>query len=204
MRYFAGFLQWLIRKFAGRYFSEKQWANIVMKEIIYFSGDLYNDPDFRKTAGFNDLEEKEHDRIFNEIQAAGLILAAESIKLEAQRLGDEREEFWRRACKLIPEEFFDWLSELKIEKENVDIWKKLYKLRLEEYRKGADEIKTLMKKELPSGHEKAKEVYFLMESIAISSTLHIKRGVMEPGDRVKRYLMTWLGILHEKTTKAIR
>jgi hypothetical protein len=175
-----------------------------MKEIIYFSGDLYNDPDFRKFAGFKDLDEEEHNRIFNEIQATGLIFAVESIKLEAYRLGDEREEFWWRACKLIPGEFFGWLSELKIEKEHVDTWQKLFKLRLDEYCKGAEEIKTLMKKELPSGHETAKEVYFLMESIAISSALHIKRGVMEPGDRVKRYLMTWLGILYKKTTKAIR
>lgn len=197
-------MNYLVIKFLGKYFTSDRWANFIVKETAELAGKVFNDNQFQKMAKVNELDQEEQNRIFNEVQVSGLVYGIIFIEQKRKYLGENRAALWREVAEKIPKSFCNWLSELGIEKEYADTWKKLIYLRLSEYQEGIFEIKNVLEKELKNDpRENIKEILYSLESVAISGMLHITRGKAEPGDPLKRHMMTWLGVLQDDLAKKI-
>jgi len=198
-------MNFFIRKILGPYFTSDQWANYIVKETAELAGKVFNDGHFQKLAKVKDLEQIEKDRIFNEVQVSGIVYCMLFIEQRRKHLGEKRSALWREVVQKIPGTFCGWLSELGIEREYVDIWKKLIGLRLNEYQEGIFEMRDAMEKGLADDlREDIKELFYGLESVAIGGMLHITRGKSKPGDPLKRHMMTWLTVLQADLAKKVR
>lgn len=197
-------MNYFVRKILGKYFTSNQWANFIVKETAELSGKVFNDNQFQKMAKAKELDQEERNRIFNEVQASGLVYCIIFIEQKRKYLDENRSALWREVAEKIPKTFCGWLSELGIEEEYVNIWKKLINLRLHEYQEGMFEMKNILEKELnDDSRENIKEIFYSLESVAIGGMLHITRGKAGSNDPLKRHMMTWLGVLQEDLAKKI-
>lgn len=131
---------------------------------------LFKSKKFRAFSNLNDLELVEQDRIFNEIIASGIVLAV----LMFGSLADEtnnrnKEQFYSELSLELINRYGNWLIELGGKQEHAEMFKKLIKLRADEYRKH----RRRYKREL--GQFK-KEATVWLPIVSIGGFAHITRG----------------------------
>jgi hypothetical protein len=194
----------LIRKILGKHFTSEQWADFFVKETAESAGRVFNDSQFQKQARVKECSEEEYNRIFNEVQVTGIVYGILLVEDRARYADDGRESHWRDVAEKIPEIFCQWLGELGIPQEFVDIWKKLIDLRLDEYRQGTFETKDMLERQENDLQEGEKTILARLETVAVLSMLHITRGKAKPDDPLKKHLMTWLASLEANLSKNIR
>ena len=176
---------------------EEEIAEIAKKlvEITSHSGFRYwKEEEFRKLVDFDNISQTEQDRIFNEIICSGLILAMMTLDdISSKNLALERKIVLSRVRDAIPEGYTNTLKSLGVERKFVRIWKKLIDLRKNEYFKDL----TLAKNETLAAEEfreypEVKHVWARIETIAINTLHHIRRGKTSPKDPLWRSLRLWL------------
>ncbi len=113
--------------------------------------------------------------------------------------------FWQRICKIAPDYLIDWLRELGIEKEYLDIWRDLIKLRLDEYKERKFLTRSVFREEIikHDEDESLNDSLVRVETLTISGLLHITRCKAKPGDILQKHLRTWLGVLNGKIESRI-
>lgn len=196
-------MNFFVRKILGKRFSPAEWANFLMKETAESAGMVFNDRQFQELVRFKELTEEEQNRIFNEVQAAGIVYIILLVENKATSADDSRVAHWRETAEKIPVVFCQWMTELGIPQEFVKIWEKLIDLRLDEYRQGVFETGDVLKNQVSGAREDVAAAFLRMETVSILSMLHITKGKALPGDPLKRHLMTWLGVLEAKIGKNI-
>lgn len=165
-------------------------------EIISNSGFGYwKEAEFRKLVDFENISQTEQDRIFNEIICSGLILAM-MILDDISSNGDlalEKKIVLSRVRDTIPDGYLNTLKGFGVERKFVRIWKKLIDLRKNEYFKDL----TLAKNETLAAEEfrefpEIKHAWARIETIAIDTLHHIRRGKTHVKDQLWRSLRFWL------------
>jgi len=128
-----------------------------------------------------------------------------AIRDNLPRIERERQEFWQTVYEKIPDIFIDWLNELKVEKNYVDIWRKLIDMRWEEYQEKQSLTRGIWIEELIKNQdsEKFNDAAVRVETLTVSSMLHITRGKAQRDDPLRPYLRTWLAVLNNKLEERI-
>jgi hypothetical protein len=94
---------------------------------------LFRDKQFRRLAGFEQLNQTEQDRIFNELVVAFIILIMLVLEAPDLRAAAEFRSYLSDLNKKIPKAHIDYLKASGVEKKYLRDWEKLINLRYEEY-----------------------------------------------------------------------
>ena len=161
---------------------------ILDEKTIKWAHRLYWNKDFLKLAKINELEQIEQDRIFNELIIAGLLTCVFILEIQ----GDpDAESDMNRAHR-------EYLRSIGIEKEHLDLWKKLLKMRYEEYTTSKNNARMAMieyeRKESPDGKINLDGINFTLPpfNISVGAHKHIVRGKTKGRDILFKLIMKYL------------
>ena len=216
LRPFAGFIRYgalkIMKKF--RQPDDKRpviaVSDHILNEIVLPSVfNVFRENKFRELARFKKLPVSEHDRIFNELESAGVCLAIfylNTAKLLA-RSGDYH--FWQDTEEHLSKQLQKILIGFGVDGSNAKLMRQLIEMRYAEYEELAkkvwdanDEVdKKTDFKSLPS---EMKRIAAAIEATAIGTTDHIRRGEIEEKDHLIKYLIEWLLFLNRRIGRFIR
>ena len=182
-------------------------ADQLLDKLLPSAFNVFQDSKFREAAGFDKLDQAEHDRIFNELEVAGMCLAIFCLEKREMIIGQKDFHFWRVVTEQIPVQFEKKLIELGADKENARLFSGLIKMRHDEYEKISDENFEYFEKHKDFkkvGTSEARVVLAQIHSISVGTANHILRGKLKQGHSLLRILRSWLFPLSMEITKFIR
>lgn len=159
---------------------------------------LFQDEHFRQLAGFEKLSLQEHDRIFNELVLAFIILIMLTMEAPDLRVEDDVRKYLSRLSSDIPKAHLDYLKSTGLEAVHLRDWKKLINMRFKEYardRHGARAAAMQLESEEGALDEKKLAQIQLMvpvHAVAIGCHHHNCRGVTDGQDELFKYLLNSL------------
>lgn len=160
---------------------------------------IYRHPKFRFLTSLESLEKIEQDRIFNELVVTNIVLLM--LSLEANDLGvkEELKDYFLLVKDSLPKAHCHELATLGIEKEYLDIWEKLIKLRYEEYSRNKNEIREAsMQFEAKDRELTVKDLEDIqsilpMQTAAFGCFDHVCRGKTKGKEDLLNFLVCHLG-----------
>lgn len=184
-------------------------ASHLLEELVLPSGfRIFRDSKFRDLVKFNSLSVTEQDRIFNELETAGICLALFCLDFADALVKPEDYHFWREVKDRLPKEFEENLIKMGAEKENAHLYQNLISMRYLEYKDLTQEARDIWNSEEPRFRELQTEVakhsIARVHAIAIGTAGHIRRGKFRKKDLLPRFLRSWLLYLNEDVGKFIK
>ncbi len=178
---------------------EKETEHLV-RVVCGSAYSVFLDRHFRDKVNFEKQTQTEQDRMFNELVVTALLLLISIIKDRLYFIREERKNFWRQVLQQIPSNLVNWLGSLGIEKKYLNIWRKLIDLRLNEYQQRQSQTRRTWAEEIASHPEEEllNDAMVRVETLTVSSMLHITRGKAKRDDPLRRRLRTWLSVLNNK------
>ena len=155
---------------------------------------LFQDGQFRRSAGFEQLNQTEQDRIFNELVVAFIILIMLVLEAPDLRVAEEFRGYLSDLNKKIPKAHIDFLKASGVEKKYLRDWKKLIDLRYEEYARDRHDVRAAAmqiessEKRLDLNDLSKIQMLVPVQAVAIGCHHHICRGDTEGKDDL--YKMT--------------
>lgn len=168
---------------------------------------VFQDSQFRKVAGFDKLDQGEHDRIFNELEVAAMSLCLFCLEQREAIVGNDDFYFWKEVHEQIPIQFEQKLLSFGVDKENARLFKDLIKIRYNEYEKigeGSRDYFEEHKDFKNVGNKAVKDALVRVQAVTVGTADHIRRGNLKRGDKLLRVLRNWLFPLDMEMTKFIR
>lgn len=159
----------------------------ITKKIADFSFKFFRNKKFRHMIEFGSLEEIEQDRIFNEILVSGLCLSILMFRMGRDMTEGKKRGELNELQMEMQSTYSSWLKELGTEKELADEWKKLIKMRCEEYE---NDYKKLKRKLVDP--KKGNPWIYL---VSFGGYHHIRRGKVSEDDPLFVFFMKWVGDL---------
>lgn len=155
---------------------------------------LWHSEEFRSLIDFDNLSQTEQDRIFNEVEVTGLGLIILYLdKAIADVTLTEYQIYFNDLQKSVIAFFIDFLKEIGIPEKFVKVWKQLIDIRLEEYREDYQTALDQSKHwEEFQGDLNLRKMWAQIETLAIDSLRHIRRGKTKKGDPLWKLMRTWL------------
>ena len=175
-------------------------AKSLVLDISQSGFEFWQDKDFRNLVSFETLSQTEQDRIFNEVLVTGLgLLALYLDNAKSEVALTEHQIYFNNLQKESLSFFIIYLKEIGVPAKFAKIWQKLIDLRLEEYR---EDYQTAIKesgywKEF-KGDLKLRKMWAQIETLAIDSLHHIRRGKAKTDDPLWKMIRTWLIELYKK------
>ena len=174
---------------------------------------FFKDVKFRELANFNKLTVSEHDRIFNELQAAAVCTTEYSLIEAKNYLKDGNFHFWSAVEEELPRQLQKVFSSFGIDSSNAKQMREFIKIRQREYENFArqtsmanvvmdQEVKNMIEKNLQNSSQ-IKQLLSDFLAVAYGSVNHIRRGKIEEKDPLVRYFMTWLLKLRKRLIKFV-
>lgn len=157
---------------------------------------------FRRLVNFNEIEQVEQDRIFNELAVTAILLIMFTLEAPDLRIDSEMKEYFYFLKDEVPSAHLEWLKELGIDRKHRKLWQKVIDMRYKEYQKDKEELRSVaMKveaKEQSLTTDKLKDIQMLLppQVLAIGSLSHIRRGKEKPEDPLFKMLLKWLSRLY--------
>jgi len=103
--------------------------------------ELFRDKQFRRLAGFEQLSQTEHDRIFNELVVAFLVLTMLLLEAPDLRVARELQNYLAGLNKRIPKAYVDHLRTLGVESNHLRDWEKLIAMRYDEFARDKHDVR---------------------------------------------------------------
>lgn len=213
MRKIAEIIRYLMLKMMKRGWHPEDNRPIIavcdhlLDKLIFSAFHVFNDPQFREKADFENLSQEEQDRIFNELEVSSICSCLFIIERRELIIGNRDFHFWKEVCKYLPESLKKRLLGYGVDEENAGLLKKLIKMRKDEYEKISDNLLEYMdndEKFKDVGKRISKEILSQANSIAIGTIDHIRRGKLKKGDKLIKYFHSWLIPLDIKITKFVK
>ncbi|MBI4066505.1 hypothetical protein HY411_02200 [Candidatus Gottesmanbacteria bacterium] len=154
---------------------------------------VFEDNIFRRLAQFDQLEQVERDRIFNELVLATLTLIMLTLDAPDLRTAEEMGEYFALVRDEIPKAHRETLAGYGIEKEHLDLWDKLIFMRYSEYSKDKHEARyAAMQVEAAHKEDGSLDrndmtgitLIVPIQTVAIGAHHHICRGKTEGKDEL--------------------
>jgi hypothetical protein len=143
---------------------------------------LFQERQFRRLAGFEQLNQTEQDRIFNELVVAFIILIMLVLEAPDLRATAEFRRYLSDLNKKIPKAHIEFLKASGVEKKYLRDWEKLINLRYEEYARDRHDVRAAAMQIESSGKgldlNDLSEIQMLVpvQAVAIGCHHHIFRG----------------------------
>jgi hypothetical protein len=102
---------------------------------------LFNDKQFRHLARFEQLNQTEQDRIFNELVVASVVLIMLVLEAPDLRVAGEFRDYLSNLNKKIPKAHVDYLKSLGVATKHLRIWEKLIAMRYKEYARDRHDVR---------------------------------------------------------------
>jgi len=151
---------------------------------------MFQNKEYRRSARFDALDQIEHDRIFNELVVAHLVLIMLILEAPDLRVAPEFRDHLARLKVLIPKAYVDNLKTLGVEDEHLQVWEQLISLRYEEYAKDRLEVRSaamqLEAQEKPLELDDLSRIQLLLpvQAAAIGCHHHVCRGETDGRDEL--------------------
>lgn len=156
--------------------------------------------EFREPLNFDQLDQTEQDRIFNELIAAGICLA----RLQVESLGPGH--FPPHLDEAIAKAYPDQLLSLEVPEQLVDIWRLLIDLRQNEYAEELGKESTRdedLETEL-AAMSISKESAHRIRTVSFGALYHITRGEYIPEPPVAAMMTMWAIELDLEISKILK
>ncbi len=183
-------------------------ANHILKDIIFpYIFDIFKSDRFRELAEFKKMPTSEHDRIFNELQIAGISLVVFYLRTVEPLMGPDDYNFWRDVDDRLPRELQKILISYGVDGANAKLMRQLIDMRYEEYEKMKAEVLEVNDEEnknFETLSPELKRIVSTVQAIAVGTAHHIKRGKIKEGDPLIKYLVGCLMFLQKQIGKFVR
>ena len=163
--------------------------------------------EFRNLANFKKLPVVEHDRIFNELEVAGVYLAIFCLRLMKPLVRSEDYHFWQDVEFHLPKQLQKILINYGVDGASAKLLKELTEMRGDEYEELAEkvlEVNDGEKEEFKNLPSELKDMAAFIQATAVVTTDHIRRGKINQGDSLIKYLVKWLVFLQARIAKFVR
>jgi hypothetical protein len=170
-------------------------AAALSQASAHYAFELFQNPPFRREAGFEKIDQGEQDRIFNELVVAYLVLTMLLLEAPDLRVAPDFRGYLKNLNQQIPKAYVDHLKTLGVEAGYLKDWEKLISLRYEEYARDRIEVRTaamqIESKEKPLDLEELSKIQLLVpvQAVAIGCHHHICRGDTEGRDDLFKLLL---------------
>jgi hypothetical protein len=151
---------------------------------------LFEDQQFRRLAGFEQLSRAEQDRIFNELVVAYVVLIMLALEAPDLQVASEFRDYLAGLNRRIPKAHVDHLRNLGVETRHLPDWEKLITMRYDEYardrhdvRAAAMQIESSQKRLDLEGLSKI-QMLVPVQAVAIGCHHHVCRGNTEGHDEL--------------------
>lgn len=185
----------------------KKTSQGLIKFVSQSAFKVFKDDEFRKQFNFLKIEKMEQDRLFNELTVSAICLLLFVLEDWVKWLNVEKANFWQKVREGIVKDFLNWLKELKIAQEYIDLWEKVIEMRYQEYKERLPKIYQGVgmadPKFIESNDEQRKAGYVRFMTIAIGAIHHLRRGKTNPKDPFFKELRTWLEVLNSQLEEKI-
>lgn len=177
----------------AKHVKSPEWAAEDVTDLIAkASFFLFRDKKFRLSFdNFDQMDQIEQDRIFNEIVVSGLVLAIlmyETIGELAQN--DEKRNYFVELKTEMESRYGNNLRELGVEEEFAGLWKGLIQMRADVYRKDYKKYK------IDIGDRLSVNPWTIV--VSIGGTDHVSRGKAKPESELFKIFRGWIFNLSEK------
>ncbi len=163
---------------------------------------LFQDKKFHRLADFNQLNQTEQDRIFNELVVGSIVLIMLILEAPDLRVAAELRGFLSALNKKIPEAHLDYLRSLSVESKYIQQWKKLIDMRYEEYSRDRHDVRAAAM-EIESSEKRLDlddlskiQMLVPVQTVAIGCHHHICRGNTEGRDDLFKLTLRSLSRLY--------
>ncbi len=160
--------------------------------------DLFQDKKFRRLADFDKLSKSEHDRIFNELLCAYLILIMLILEAPDLRVDSNTRNYFSDLKDRIPRAHIEQLKSLGVESEHLDDWQVLLDMRYKEYSKDKHDVRAAAmqlegaEKELDLDDLAKIQLLVPVQAVAIGTHHHNVRGKTKGKDELFKYMLASL------------
>jgi hypothetical protein len=198
-------MNFITRYFFKKYIKSEDECVQLISMVNLSAYQAFTDKEFRELVEFEKINEEEQNRIFNELTVTALIMLISVIGNRAPFIKQKRKNFWQEVREKIPEIFVDNLEKIGIAKEYTGLWKKVLSQRLKEYKERKEITKEALEEELKNEKlsEKIRKDLIGLETLSLSSMLHITRGKSKNKDLLKKHLKGWLCGLYYKLDREV-
>ena len=190
-------------------------SHLLEETTLPFVFRIFQEKEFRRLARFEKLPVSEHDRIFNELEVAGICMLQYSLAEAKQYVKDGSFHFWSGVEEELSRQLQKILESFGISSSNAKLMRELVNMRWKEYEKFADqvwqadalmavEVKESINKKFKGAAPEIKRLLSTVHAFAFGTVDHIRRGKIEERDLLVRHLMTRLLILHNKISRFVR
>lgn len=176
---------------------------IVISSMFHF----FKEEKFRELARFKKLPVSEHDRIFNELEVAGVCLAIFYLRVLKTLAKPEDYHFWQEVELHLPKQLQKTLISYGVNGSDAKLVKQLVDMRYEEYEKlgvKTNEDHRIQDDGLGTLSAETKWVAAMTQAIAVGTVDHIRRGKIEEGDSLIRHIFNWLLSLQKKISRFVK
>lgn len=176
---------------------------IVLPSVFH----TFREDAFRELARFKKLPVSEHDRIFNELEVAGVCVAVFYLRAIKTLVRPEDYHFWQDVEECLPKELQRILIGYGVDGANAKLMRELINMRRTEYEKLAEhvwEASDDARAEFKTLPEEMKRFVSWAQGTAIGTTDHIRRGKLAEKDPLISYLMEWFMSLRKKVNKFVK
>lgn len=185
----------------------KRTSQKLINFVVHSAFRVYKDEEFRDQFNFFSLDKVEQDRLFNELEITALCFLLFILDSANEWARFEKVIFWQKVRQRVIKDFLNWLKELKIPSQHTLLWRKVIKMRYNEYREDWPKIYQVAgladPKFIKSNKERRKKGYVRIMTIAIGALYHLRRGKTSPKDAFFKELRTWLEVLNSQLEEKI-
>ena len=156
---------------------------------------LFQDTQYRRLAGFEQLSQVEQDRIFNELVVASVVLVMLVLEAPDLRVAVEFRGYLSDLNKKIPKAHVDYLRDAGVENKHLRDWEKLITMRYKEYARDRHNVRAAAmqiessEKGLDLDDLSKIQILVPVQAVAIGCHHHICRGDTEGQDDLFKLML---------------
>lgn len=193
------FIKYIIRKVIAHFISGKvepmKVAESQIKIVATHGFMAFRDPEFRRLIDFDKQSKVEQDRLFNELVATAIILLEALYINKLPDIKEQKQAYWREVEDCLEPAFKEYLKSIGIPDQYVGMWQQVIDQRWEEYLENKNYTREEFLDELgskPKHGEFVRDMAVIIETIKITSGLHLTRRRAKPKDPIFNYMQLWL------------
>ena len=183
-----------------------QMADVTVAGLVQAAGGsafgLFRDKQFRRSAGMEQLNQTEQDRIFNELVVACLVLIMLLLEAPDLRVAGEFQRYLAGLSEKIPRAYVDHLRTLGVETSHLKDWERLIAMRYEEYARDRHDVRAAAMRIESSGKgldlDDLSRIQMLVpvHAVTIACHHHICRGETEGQDNLFKLTLRSLSMFY--------
>lgn len=160
--------------------------------------ELFRDKKFCQLAKFDTLSQTEHDRIFNELLCAYLILIIFILEAPDLRVDTNSQNYFSDLKERIPSAHIEQLKSFGVQPHHLNDWQKLLTMRYKEYSKDKHNVRAAAmqlegaKKELDLDDLAKIQLLVPVQAVAIGTHHHNVRGKTKSRDELFKFTLASL------------